>query len=141
MIIDYKQPILPEGSFTWAEYALLPQFKRYAVPTEKEYIEAVRLFDFLQPLREKLGLPLVITSGVRTKEYTINLRKRGIPAALNSAHNHWQAVDLVCPKLSVKELYQFFDKHWLGRMELLAYTPTWVHLDTRSWGKKIRFKP
>lgn len=140
-MLNYRDPIVPGGAFTWAEYARLKSFRRYATPSPQQHDNAIFLFEALEPLRQELGLPLIITSGARTTEYTNYLRQKGIPAARYSAHNDWQAVDLSCPKLSTRELWHFFDKHWLGRMELLLYTPTWVHLDTRQWGQRIRFKP
>lgn len=141
MIKNYNEPIIPNGSFLWSEYAYLRLLKKFAIPTQQQLENARFLFSQLQSLRLELGLPLIITSGARTTEYTNLLRSRGIPAARFSAHNSWQGVDLVCPKLSVRELYRFFDKRWLGRMELLEFTPTWVHLDTREWGRGIRFRP
>ena len=140
-IQDYNQPIIEAGSFTWAEFTYLKGFKSFATPSEQEYQNALFLFSQLEPLRKQLGFPLIISSGVRTASYTRYLRKRGIPAALNSAHNTWQAIDLICPKLSTPKLWSFFDQYWSGRMELLQYTPTWVHIDTRNWGRHQRFVP
>lgn len=142
LIQDYNCPIIDNGSFTWAEFTYLKGFKKFAVPfDEQEYQNALFLFAQLEPLRKQLTFPLIITSGVRTANYTQYLRKQGIPAAIHSAHNTWQAVDLICPKLSTSQLWRFFDTYWSGRMELPHYTPSWVHIDTRSWGSHQRFIP
>jgi len=141
IIKDYNQPIVSNGSFTWAEFTYLKGFKLFTNPSEQEYQNALFLFSQLELLRKQLGYPLIISSGVRTADYTQYLRKKGIPAAINSTHNTWQAVDLICPKLSTKKLWDFFDSRWSGRMELLHYTPTWVHIDTRNWGSHQRFAP
>jgi uncharacterized protein YcbK (DUF882 family) len=140
LIENYHQPIVLGGSFTWAEFTLMKGFKTYAGPNEEQYNRALFLFQQLQPLRDLLGLPLIITSGVRTPEYTAHLRRKGISAAIKSAHLDWCAVDLVCPSRSSKWLWDFFDVHWLGRMEHWRDTPTWVHLDTRNWGRRQRFR-
>lgn len=139
--MDFKKPIVPGGSFTWEEYAWLREFKAYGQPTAAQRNNAVFLFTELEPLRKELGKPLIITSGARTAEYTAHLRRKGIPAAPRSAHNEWKAVDLICPGMKTPELWKWFDKRWKGRMEALEATPTWVHLDTRDYGKRIRFKP
>lgn len=139
--VDYNAPIIPFGDFKWGEYALLRDWGTLAIPSEQQRLNAVRLFTELQPLRQLLNRPLIVTSGARTKQYTQYLRTRGIPAASRSAHLDWQAVDLTCPGMSTLELYNFFNKHWQGRMEHYTATPTWVHIDTRNWGKRQRFMP
>jgi Peptidase M15 len=141
MAMDYQQPIVPGGSFSWAEYALLQQWNAFAIPTQANYQNALFLFTQLQPLRQQLGRPLTITSGARTPQYTQFLRSQGIPAALQSAHMDWAGVDLTCPGMSNGDLWRWLDARWLGRMEVLSATPTWCHLDTRNWGQKLRFKP
>lgn len=146
-MVDYKAPIFIDpktgkrGNFTWGEYALLPRFSQYAVPTEQERKNAIFLFQEVQKIRELIGHPIIITGGCRTSAYTKHLRANGIPAAQFSAHNEWRAVDISCPNMTNKELWDFCNKHWAGRMELLRYTPTWVHLDTRNWGSHQRFVP
>lgn len=139
--LDYNAPIIPGGSFLWAEYALLREWNTLAIPTDIQKANAIKLFTELQPLRKLLNKPLIIKSGARTNEYTAYLRKKGIPAAAKSAHVDWQGVDIVCPSMRVIDLWNFFDLHWKGRMEHFSATPTWVHLDTRQWGQKIRFHP
>lgn len=139
--IDYKATIIPGGSFTWGEYAWLPQLGKYAEPNETQYRNAIQLFTRIQKFREELNRPLIITSGARTPEYVELLRSKGIPAAVNGAHNHWEGLDLTCPSLSTPRLWRWFDARWPGRMELLRYTPSWVHLDIRKWGDKVRFAP
>jgi uncharacterized protein YcbK (DUF882 family) len=139
--LDYNAPIVPGGSFSWGEYALLREWDAFARPTAVQQDNARFLFTQLQPLRERLGHPLIISSGARTGAYTRYLRSRGVPAALQSAHLDWQAVDLQCPGMTTATLWSWLAQHWPGRMENLAATPGWVHLDTRSWGQRLRFNP
>lgn len=146
LIKDYNAPIVPGGSFTWREYAYMPGFGKLATPSEQEYKNAVFLFAMLQPLRVKLGKPLTITSGARTLAYTMDLKRRKIPAAMFSAHRSWQAVDLVCPSMDTRKLWEFMYEHWDGRLESWQSTQGnpknkldgWVHIDTRNWGKRDR---
>lgn len=139
--LDYNAPIIPGGSFTWGEYAKLPNWGHFLHPTEAQKKNAIFLFEQLQPLRKLLNKPLIITSGARDGIYTMDLRRRGYQAGLQSAHIDWRAVDLQCPSMKTIDLWKFFHDHWLGRMENYSATPGWVHLDTREWGQKKRFNP
>ena len=141
MKLDPKQAIIPGGSFTWGEYAFVKGFGDMLIPSKAQRDNAVFLFTQLQPLRRELGRPLIITSGARSEAYTLWLKSKGIPAALKSAHNEWRAVDITCPGLDNKALWGWFNSRWPGRMEALAHTPGWVHLDTRQWGQRVRFNP
>jgi uncharacterized protein YcbK (DUF882 family) len=139
--MDYTQTIVPKGSFTWGEYAYLPRWAVYAEPSETQRKNAVFLFSALQKIRDELKRPIIISSGARTPAYTQALRMLGIPAARKSAHNDWMAVDITCPSLNNKMLWAFCNARWQGRMENIAATPNWVHLDTRDWGSRTRFNP
>lgn len=141
--LDYNAPIIPNGSFTWREYATMRGTGELAKPTQVQHDNAVFLFTKIQvEIRTPLKRPLTISSGARTPEYVEYLRKQGIPAARHGAHNDWAAVDLRTPHgMSNAEFWAFCDKRWPGRLENLAYTPGWVHLDTRQYGKRIRFNP
>ena len=139
--LDYNSPITPGGNFLWAEYALLHDWNTLLIPADAEQDNAKLLFSYLQPLRQQLGKPMVISSGARSQEYTAYLRRRGIPAAPKSAHNEWKAVDLYVPNMRLVDLWEFFNKRWAGRMENLHFTPSWIHLDTRNWGHWERFNP
>jgi hypothetical protein len=141
--LDYKAPIVPGGNFTWAEYARLRAWNTLLVPTAQQMKSAIFLFSNIQTLiREPLGKPIEISSGARSPEYVRYLRSIRIPAAENGAHNTWEGVDLEPPVgMPNKQFWQFCARVWPGRMELLNYTPSWVHLDTRQWGKRLRFHP
>lgn len=140
---DYSQAIVNGGNFTWGEYALLRMWNTLAIPNKQERDHAIFLFTHIQKLiRTPINKPMDIVSGARTVTYAKYLRSIGIPAALKGAHNSWEGVDLEAPSgMSNAEFWRYCDKVWPGRMELLAYTPTWVHLDTRNWGRRERFKP
>lgn len=142
--LDYNAPIVPGGNFTWGEYCQLRSWGgALLVPTKKEQDKAIFLFTQVQKLiRTPLGKSLDIASGARSVQYARYLRSINIPAAMQGAHNTWDAVDLEPPLgMSNAEFWKFCDKHWPGRIELLKYTPSWVHLDTWNWGKRQRFAP
>lgn len=142
-LMDYSTLITPNGHFTWHDYALLREWNAYAIPMPSEIQSAIFLFRQIEELiRVPLGKPIYVASGARTAAYTAHLRSRGIQAAIGSAHNTWQAVDLRTPAgMTNKEWWVYCDARWPGRMENLKYTPTWVHIDTRQWGQRIRFNP
>lgn len=141
--LNYNEPIVPGGNFTWGEYALLRMWNTLAVPSKEERDHAVFLFTHIQKLiRTPLGKGLEVSSGARTLAYAKYLRSIKIPAALGGAHNTWEAVDLEPPAgMTNAEFWAYCDKVWPGRMENLHATPTWVHLDIRNWGMKQRFDP
>lgn len=141
MQVPLDAPIIPNGHFRWDEYCFLHGFGKYAEPTPEEYKNAIFLFTHLEPLRVELGKPMAVRSGARTKAYTAYLQSEGIPAAPNSAHNEWRAVDIDVPNMRTADLWRFCRDRWPGRLEELAATPTWVHLDTWQWGQKITFRP
>jgi hypothetical protein len=141
--IDYKKPIIPNGHFTWGEALWLPRMNKYATINATQKTNIIFLATKIEPLRVELGHDLQIVSGIRTPEYTRLLQKAGIPAATGSAHeaNNGAAWDLVCRTMTNAELWEWFNKRWPGRMELLKYTPSWCHLDTRNFGRAQRFIP
>lgn len=102
------------------------------------------LMDKADRIRIEWGKPLNCVSGVRCMKHTVQLRARGIPAALGSAHLEGLAMDL-CP-VNLEDLPAFteFCKKNLARwnlwMEDPMFTTMWVHLDMRKRSTRI-FKP
>lgn len=144
LIKNYDAPIIPGSHFTWREYATLQMWGKLADPTKQQYQNAILLFNHIEEcIRIPYRKRLIIKSGARTAAYVAYLRAHKIPAATHGAHNTWEAVDLAPypGDMSTSAFWHFCDKHWPGRMELLAYTPGWSHLDIRQWGQRIRFKP
>jgi hypothetical protein len=141
--LNYNEPIVPGGNFLWGEYCKLQMWDVLLIPDKTQHDKAVFLFTQIQKLiRGPLNKGLDIASGARNAKYTAYLKSIGIPAATGSAHNSWEAVDLEPPHgMTNAEFWKFCDKVWPGRMELLSYTKSWVHLDTRNWGMRQRFKP
>ena len=143
LLLPYNEEIVQGCHFDWWEYARLQEWNALAIPTDKERASAITLFTHIRDyIRVPLNKALTISSGCRTKEYTQYLRRKGIPAALASAHNEWKAVDLLPPAgMSNAQFWHWCSARWPGRMENLSATPGWVHLDTREWGSRRRFNP
>lgn len=101
-------------------------------------------------LRHRFGHPLNVNSGARCRDHTLNLRKKGIPAALNSRHHTGDAVDLAPVD---KRLMADFHDFLLKEAESLSfwiedprYTLSWGHVQVvpyGSWksGMPRTFKP
>lgn len=142
-ILDYSESIVENGDFTWHEYALLPSWNAYAIPSDTEVYNARVLFRHVQEyIRTPINKPMGISSGARTREYTKYLRSMGYKAAMQSAHIEWKAGDFPPPAgMSNREWWQYWHERWPGRLENLRYTPGWVHADTRNWGLRQRFRP
>ena len=86
----------------------------------------------LQPLRDALGCPIVITSGFRCAE----LNKR-IGGAANSQHLYGQAADLVVPTKNLKEVFNYIKINLPYDQLLYEYNKMdrWIHVSYRTDGK------
>lgn len=133
--VDMRTPVIPNGSFTWGEFLHWEDFdkKDIRVPREKQHsYNILHLATRLQTIRDKLKIPMKITSGYRPDPY--NKRAGGEP---NSLHKLGMAVDFTVGSgvnhyaLAKKIDYEF---GWNGGV---GGYPTWVHLDigsNRKWG-------
>ena len=86
----------------------------------------------LQPFRDALGCPIIITSGFRCAE----LNKR-IGGAANSQHLYGQAADLVVPQKDLKEVFNYIKAKLPYDQLLYEYNKTdrWIHVSYRTDGK------
>ena len=85
----------------------------------------------LQPLRDALGCPIVITSGFRCAE----LNKR-IGGAANSGHLYGQAADFIVPQKNLKDVFNYIKSHLPYDQLLYEYNKTdkWIHVSYRNDG-------
>lgn len=83
----------------------------------------------LQPLRNNLGCPIVITSGFRCA--VLNKRVGG---ASNSQHLYGQAADLVVPQKNLKDVFNYIKAHLPYDQLLYEYNKTdkWIHVSYRA---------
>lgn len=85
----------------------------------------------LQPLRNALGCPIVITSGFRCA--VLNKKVVGQP---NSQHLMGQAADLVVPQKNLKDVFNYIKSHLNYDQLLYEYSKTdkWIHVSFRNDG-------
>lgn len=137
--VDMSQPIIPGGSFTWGEMLHWKDFSYLDVRlprTAKHSYNIINLAKAIQPIREKIGKPMIVTSGYRPDPY--NRRAGG---ASRSQHKYGKAVDLNVRGLrdlgmNHRQLakYIYEDLNFQGGVG--GYS-TWIHLDIgtrRKWG-------
>ena len=83
--------------------------------------------DCLQPLRDKLGKPMIITSGYRC--YQLN---KAVGGAANSQHTKGQAVDFHVKGMSISDVIDFIVKSGVPFDQLLNEYNQWVHISYRK---------
>ena len=94
------------------------------------------IFYVLQPLREKLGTPIVITSGYRCDK--VNKLVGGVAT---SQHTKGQAVDIQTKKMSTQELFNYILKSRLEYDQLINEYNRWVHISfVKGKNRKQCFK-
>lgn len=80
----------------------------------------------LQPIRDKLKKPMIITSGFRNQQ--VNKLVGGVA---NSQHTTGQAVDFYVNGMTVKEIIDFVRKSGIKYTQLIeeyANATSWVHI-------------
>ena len=82
--------------------------------------------DCLQPLRDKLGKPMIITSGYRC--YQLN---KAIGGAVNSQHTKGQAVDFHVKGMTIQQIMDFVINSGVP-FDQLIHERTWVHISYRK---------
>lgn len=94
----------------------------------------------LQPLRDKLGKPIRISSGYRCKRLN-----KAIGGAINSQHTEGKAVDLQGIGIANKELFDFIKDNLIFDQLIFEYgtkeEPAWVHVsyDDKRMRKQVLY--
>lgn len=89
--------------------------------------------DILEPLREKINEPILITSGYRCE--SLNNKVGG---ADTSQHMQGQAADIHINGLSIEDLFQYIKKSDLNFDQLIQEFNNWVHISFNKNKKKQR---
>lgn len=77
----------------------------------------------LQPIRDKLGKPMIITSGYRCKQ--LNDKVKGVST---SQHLRGQAVDFYVNGMTIQEVVDFVKKTGVEFDQLINEYNKWVHI-------------
>jgi len=83
------------------------------------------IFYCLQPLRNKLGKPMIISSGYRCKELNEHPKIKG---AKNSQHRLGQAIDFTVKGMTIKQIIDFVNKSGIEYDQLINEYNKWVHI-------------
>lgn len=92
--------------------------------TDRTPIDTVLVLK-LQELRDKIGAPLIISSGYRSESYN-----RKIGGAKFSYHIYGKAADVYCNYYSAKDIAHWAQPLWLNGIGLYT-NENFVHLDVR----------
>ena len=90
----------------------------------------------LQPLRDSLGCPVIVSSGFRCAE--LNNKVGGRP---NSEHLLGEAADFVVPQRKLKDVFNYIKAHLPYDQLLFEYDSSgnrWIHVSYRADGKNRR---
>ena len=90
----------------------------------------------LQPLRNSLGCPVIVSSGFRCAE--LNKKVGGRP---NSQHLLGEAADFVVPQRNLKDVFNYIKAHLPYDQLLFEYNSSgdrWIHVSYRADGKNRR---
>jgi len=102
-----------------------------------DVVENLRLLceKVLQPLRDKLGCPVLVTSGYRCR-----LLNEKIGGAKNSQHLYGQAADIVVPQRNLKDVFCFIKNNLIFDQLLYekSHKNCWIHVSYRKDGKNRR---
>ena len=101
-------------------------------PTIKEIDNLLNLiFYCLQPIRDKLKKPMIVTSGYRSPK--VNLLAGGVP---NSQHLKGQAADFKVQGMKVKQIIDFILGLGIEFDQLINEYDKWVHISYKKGKNK-----
>ncbi len=90
----------------------------------------------LQPLRDYLGCPFIVSSGFRCAELNKKVGGRS-----NSQHLLGEAADFVVPQRNLKDVFNYIKGHLKYDQLLFEYDSSgnrWIHVSYRADGKNRR---
>ena len=111
---------------TWSTTAVMHNINNNPPSFIKENLE--KLIEFLNPLREAWGSPIIITSGYRSRELNDLIK-----GSITSTHCAGWAVDMVPQNGKIDEFKQFVkeylkDKEFDQYIDEASGNSSWVHL-------------
>jgi len=116
-------------NFSWHEILHSDTAVKYGIvnqPNSKQIDNVIALcVNMLQPLRDKLGNPIRVTSGFRCPE--LNAHK-DIGGAPGSQHTRGEAVDIKVDSMTTQELFEFVISSGIVFDQAIQEYNDWVHL-------------
>ena len=90
----------------------------------KQVIDNLKLLatEVLQPIRDKIGRPIIVTSGYRSP--SVN---RAVGGSRTSQHMSGQAADIICPGMPAIELCMYAEKQVVFD-QLIYEFDSWCHI-------------
>ena len=84
----------------------------------------------MQPLREFIAVPILISSGFRS--FDVNYAVGG---SVNSQHMEGRAADIVIPRKNLKEIFELIPKHF--KFDQIIYEfERWIHVSWNGEGNR-----
>ena len=94
------------------------------------------IFYVLQPLRDKLGKPIIINSGYRCRQLNSHPKIKG---AANSNHLYGFAADIRVSGMPPRQLWQYVKNSGIEYDECILEYNSWVHLAFRKNANRHKF--
>ena len=96
---------------------------------EQRHIDALRELceNVLQPLRDKLGKPVNVTSGYRNSHLNFLVNGR-----VNSQHVRGEAADINVAGMTAQELFDYIRESGIVYDQLIQESGQWVHISYRT---------
>lgn len=91
------------------------------------------IFYVLQPLRDKLGKPIIVTSGYRCKALNSHPKIKG---ASNSQHLTGNAADIKVSYITPYNLWMYIQSSGIEYDQLILEYNSWVHISYKHKGNR-----
>ena len=118
-------------NFSFSELLYSNTAEQYRIKNIPDIEEADNLLELivycLQPIRDKLNKPMIISSGYRCEE--LNNKIGGVK---NSQHTKGQAVDFKAKGMTVKEVINFIVNNDFEFDQLINEYNKWVHISFKK---------
>ncbi|MFN7929878.1 MAG: D-Ala-D-Ala carboxypeptidase family metallohydrolase [Blastocatellia bacterium] len=120
--------------FTISQTAIRRGIDNTPTPEVFANLEALTL-NLLDPLRERLGHPIVVSSGYRSPALNQAVGGASRNGKPTSQHCFGEAADITCPAIGQKQLFDYLRHSELPFDQLIDEFGQWVHV---SFGIKDR---
>lgn len=140
--------------FTVHEATFLPSWRIYHLPSEEEKVEIVKLATIMDNLRDKLNKPFIVHVWIRPKKVNCpSSTRHGQDYNLfigstskKSGHIFGQAIDFHVSGMAGPNSCNLVREDIKPELERLNIRMEdiqggWIHIDTKSVGRKRFFKP